>query len=353
MSGRRLLALCVLGASSQGVAAQSLDAFQDWLLGCDNRRACTAISLEPSSDVTGVHLSVARSGEGAAEPVLRVRAYDGRRGPWRIRLTLDGSAWPDLDATARDGTGEIEAALPAERVRPLLAALRDVGRASVTVLKGAEAGPEVPLRSRGLAAALRAMDQAQGRSGTVTALVQPGPRPAASLPAPPPLPVIAQARAGTAPLPERMPVPIARAVAAADCDEPPDTNPIRGWLDERTLLWGVLCTRGATRETFALFSHRKGDAAARPVALVTPGVAGGREAPNLLAGAAFDARTATLSFHDAGRSSGDCGSLGRFVWDGARFRAVHVSAMPDCRGVSSADWPVTWRAAVRAGPPTR
>lgn len=130
MIGRSLLALCVLGVSSQGVAARSLDTFQDWILGCDNLQSCSAISLEPSSDVAGVHLSVARSGESVAEPVLRVHAYDKRHGPWRIRLTLDGTAWPDLDATARDGAGGIEAAVPTERVRPLLAALREAERAS-------------------------------------------------------------------------------------------------------------------------------------------------------------------------------------------------------------------------------
>jgi hypothetical protein len=51
-----------------------------------------------------------------------------------------------------------------------------------------------------------------------------------------------------------------------------------------------------------------------------------------------------MTFGDIGRSLGDCGAAGRFLWDGTRFQPLDFKIMPDCRGVSSDDWLVTWRA---------
>ena len=143
------------------------------------------------------------------------------------------------------------------------------------------------------------------------------------------------------------PKPVAAVVRKADCDEPPETRPIRAWLDERTLLWGVLCTRGAYRDTYAFFIHRAGARTAEPMKFQMPGLPRSEDGDNYLTNPSFDYKTMTLSFHDLGRSMGDCGTAGRFVWDGTTFQPVELSAMPDCRGVSSDDWPIVWRAQIR------
>jgi hypothetical protein len=78
-----------------------------------------------------------------------------------------------------------------------------------------------------------------------------------------------------------------------------------------------------------------------------PGLPRSDDGDNRLTGPSFDRKTMSLAFHDLGRSMGDCGSAGRFVWDGVTFQAVELRGMPDCRGGSSEHWLVTWRAVVR------
>ena len=52
-----------------------------------------------------------------------------------------------------------------------------------------------------------------------------------------------------------MPKPIAAAVERADCDEPPETRPIRAWLNERTLVLGRAVHQGRiSRDVCVLYS---------------------------------------------------------------------------------------------------
>jgi len=199
----------------------------------------------------------------------------------------------------------------------------------------------------GAAAALAAMDEQQKRVGTATALISVGPEPATRVPPTPALPMVRVAKRTNPQPPAAMPKAVAAVVGKADCDEPPERRPIRAWLDGRTLLWGVLCTKGAYRDTYAFFIHRAGARTAEPMNFRMPGLPRTEDADNHLTSPSFDHRTMTLAFHDLGRSMGDCGRAGRFVWDGATFQPVELSAMPDCRGVSSDDWPVIWRAGIR------
>ncbi|WP_188312041.1 DUF1176 domain-containing protein [Salinarimonas soli] len=339
-----LLSLCLLGSPAGPVHAQTLETHGAWMLGCDNLRSCAVVSLEPAHEVTGTHLRIARSGLADAAPVLTLHAYDERRGARRIRIDVDGARLLDLDATSRDPLGHVETALPGASVLP---ALRGARAVTITVVQGEEAGPAVTIGGEGLAAALAAMDALQKRTGTVTALAVPGTRPATEVPPVPAPPRVRTVKAPPARVPTTMPAAIARAVADADCDEPPETRPIRAWLDERTLLWGVLCTRGAYRETYALFTHRTGERVARAADLARPSLGLVTERPNLLTGAAFDRRTGILSLDDLGRSLGDCGTSGRFAWDGQSFQVLGMAAMPDCRGVPHEGWLVTWRADTR------
>src|SRR5262245_66406366 len=75
--------------------AQSFTTFDDWMLGCDNRRHCVALGLEPGENVNGVYVRVLRSGEGAPSPRSRspLLAMRGRCGSPltipRFRLSLD------------------------------------------------------------------------------------------------------------------------------------------------------------------------------------------------------------------------------------------------------------------------
>jgi Protein of unknown function (DUF1176) len=339
--------LAAVTASPVSARAQSLNTFDDWMLGCDNRRECVAIGLEPQGNANGIYLRVLRSGEGHAEPTVKITAYEPGRWPWRLRLAFDDPALPvpaELAATRIEGRESIEARVPAETVRSFLDALRRAKTLSVSIVSGTHATQPLVISLSGASAALASMDEQQKRIGTTSALAAPGSEPATRVPPPPALPVVRAGKRTKANPPATMPKAIAAAVAQADCDEPPATRPIRAWLDERTLLWGVLCTKGAYRETYAFFVHRRGAHTADPLNFQMPGLPRSEDGDNNVTGPSFDRKSMTLSFHDLGRSMGDCGTAGRFVWDGSKFQPVELRGMTDCRGVAFEDWPVTWRA---------
>jgi hypothetical protein len=357
--------LTLVAASSFPARAQSFKVFDDWMLGCDNRRQCVAVGLEePKEDVNGLYLRVLRSGEGNAEPAVKITAYAPERapalgtayapelGPARVRLAFDDPALPvppELAASQAQGRESIEVALPRETVRSFVATLRLAKTLFVSIVHGTQPARPLVISLSGATAALTAMDEQQMRVGTTTALISLGTEPAMRVPPPPVLPVIRAAKRNKAKPPATMPKPVAAAVEKADCDEPPEIRPIRAWLDQRTLLWGVLCTRGAYRDTYAFFVHRLGARTADPMNFQLPGFSDLRseDGDNQLTNPSFDQKTMMLTFHDRGRSMGDCGMAGQFVWDGTTFQPIELRGMPDCRGVWYEDWPVTWRAAVR------
>ena len=53
----------LVAASSFSAQTQSLNVFDDWVLGCDNLRQCVAIGMEPEGNANGVYLCVLRSGK--------------------------------------------------------------------------------------------------------------------------------------------------------------------------------------------------------------------------------------------------------------------------------------------------
>src|SRR5262245_58722930 len=92
--------------------AQSFTTFDDWMLGCDNRRHCVALGLEPGENVNGVYVRVLRSGEGAPSPRSR-SPPSGHAGP--LRLAFDDPALPALPglAASQPQRGEsVEVTLP-------------------------------------------------------------------------------------------------------------------------------------------------------------------------------------------------------------------------------------------------
>ena len=52
----------------------------------------------------------------------------------------------------------------------------------------------------------------------------------------------------------------------------------------------------------------------------------------------------SISSFYLGRGIGDCGTRGEWAWDGSKFHLTRYTAMDDCRGIPSNDWPVLYRA---------
>ncbi len=305
--------------------------FGDWYVACDNVAICTMASLGDESQVpfADVTLAVTRgAGPGGGFDLAFDTSGDGP--PVRpVAVTVDGRRLPLPTLTGTAATA-------------LVAAIAD-GKA-LTVL---EAGDRrrATLSLKGAAAALRWIDERQGRVDTVTAAVAKGDRPADAVPPPPRAPVIAALAAlGTPALPTR--VQFAAMRRRAQCEEPPAGA--AGYPESHALGGGatlvmVPCSVGAYNLSSALFVLENGAwrpaQADVPTGLAPPGE--GSSVPSVVNG---QWRGGELTSYTKGRGLGDCGVAQTFVWDGTRLRLSAQSEMGECRG--NPNYVTTWRTRV-------
>lgn len=327
------LALLAAAAASSPTPGQ-LRTFTDWIVGCDNGRACQASGLHPGDDFDALTMAVARGAEREAPPRIWINTDDLAV----ASLTADGHKLKVRLVPAElkvlihpdDAMAFVEAAKAAQRLGLLDASGAEVGHASLG----------------GLNAALLYMDDRQKRVGTVTALIRKGPAPSAAVPAPPALPLIVSPPVPKLPARRLTKSDIARELAKHECDasEQEDFDPTHVRLDARTTLalLPTPCDNGAYNFFgSALLIDQSGKV--RPARLDSP--AGmSPENDNSLVNANWDEKKRRLSTYEKGRGLGDCGAMQSFVWDGVRFRLVERSEMGECRG--STDYITTWRAAV-------
>jgi invasion protein IalB len=303
----------------QAAAPAALATHGDWILGCDNQRACDALVRDSGGSEPRLRLALRRDGAATAPARLDVPLPLSVAAASRVTLAVDGRPLAQLIAPGGGGglalpfEGKLAAALVRGRRLTLLASRRHV-------LAGASL--------LGLGAALRAIDAAQGRDGSAAALV---PSERGAVPAPfaavPPLPVIDQPEV-TGEAPRRFSAKDARKLlgrAAADCAA------ARTWrLDAAHTLLALDPGCAATHGLAALYLlPPKGSAIAattdRAPAASPPG---------------WDpARRRLISAAGPLRQE--------YAWDGERFRLVleqHDAALPNASG--DEDVITTWRATV-------
>jgi Protein of unknown function (DUF1176) len=197
----------------------------------------------------------------------------------------------------------------------------------------------------GASAALRYIDAAQGRVGTVTATVAKGVQQPASVPRAPAMPVIAAlAPGGTAITPTAAQLAEMRKTAhcegmAVEKDDifKPET---RALGDGKTLLM-VPCSAGAYNITSALFVLSDDRVAQAKLDAPTGMAPEGEGVPGVVNG---EWHGDVLKTFARGRGLGDCGVKQDFVWDGSRLRLIEQSEMGECRG--NPNYITTWRARV-------
>lgn len=333
------LLLFLAAASAAAPATPPPQLFDEWVVGCDNNGACTAIALaDSSSPDRPVTMAVTVPAGGAAEPDVAIRFWEGTGAVVRI----DGTAFPLV-------AGLDEAGLPLTRPREPRELLQAVRRGREALLIDAEGAILGRLSTQGATAALLHVDDRQGRIGTVTAFGRPGPKGAEAVPAPPPLPVVRAAPPSDAP-PRAFPKADADRIRAALCEgmenEPEDwgeTEVFRLDAAHSLALVPSRCWSGAYN-IGTLLLVAKGEGPWVPASLDVPV---NRDADGMEKAILFnpwweEGRLETLF---KGRGLGDCGTREAFVWDGARFRLVERSEMPECRG--SIDYIPTFRAEVR------
>lgn len=325
------LALLAAAAASAPTPGQ-LKVFSDWIVGCDNGRACQASGLQPEGDFDALTMVVTRKAAAGAMPEISINtdqehvaalAVDGRK--LSIRTIMAAGV---VSVSPKDSRAFVETVRPARRLGLLDANGVEIGHASLS----------------GFTAALLYMDDQQKRVGTVTALIRKGP--ATSVPAPPALPAIVSPLAPKLPPLRLGKADIARETRTLECEAADSGNfeTLYARLDTQTSLallpWP--CGNGAYNYfAYALLIDQKGKVrAARFDA--PPGM--GEENDNSVVNADWDEATRRLSTYAKGRGLGDCGTMQSFAWDGTRFRLVEQSEMGECRG--SVDYIMTWRAAV-------
>ncbi len=319
-----------------------LETYKDWAVGCDNGRACQAVSLAPEgADLSRAILIVLRRGAEAEAPVaMELRTAGSADNPaGRVDLAVDGAI------VARTGFERASAALSP---RDAMAAARAMARGFSVEIRQGKTVIDRPSPA-GLSAALRFIDAQQGRVGTVTALVATGAQPASAVRAPPPLPLVRRVAPGEGAAAPLAPGELSAAQAMARCDgalaaeRDVETYP----LDRDRTLILLPCDAGAYN-LLSVPLIASGAAGGRALSVArfdhAPGFGTDAAAPPLLVNADWDAATGRLSSLAKARGLGDCGSSEDYVWDGERFRLVEARAMGECRGAW--EWITLWRARV-------
>lgn len=328
-----LLLLSAAAAAAAAPRPAELKTFRDWIVGCDNGRACQAVALMPEDDFEAATITVTRAAGGSAPPEIWISAGDKKP----AALLVDGRRFP---IAAHNGDGD-----PYRPADPgaLLEALRDARSAALVDSAGTRLAP---LSAAGASAAFLYMDEKQGRIGTVTALARRGPAPASAVPPPPALPVIVSAPASARPARKPTPAQIRKARGDSVCEDPSQEQAPQSFrLDSRytLVLVPVFCGSGAYNFLYAALllddSGRATDAPFEQPAGTTadPG--------EMIYNADWDMKARRLGTYFKGRGLGDCGTTQVYAWDGQRFRLAEQAEMGECRG--SVDYITTWRAMVR------
>jgi len=320
--------LFLAGLLAGGAQAQSFT-FKDWAVACDNTRHCEATGFQA---------------EGADEPVQLWLARDAGPGtPVRARLAAASGAGPLRLRLRGFSTGPTGAddALPAADVAAFLARAADASEAEVS-----DGKQRFVLSLAGLKAALLKMDEAQGRLGSVDALVRKGTRPATQ--ALPPLPVPALPRAALPPprpADAALAAAVLRAVQPRDCwAELPDAEgPATAVLRVSATQLVVMreCLRGAYQGSSALWlAADKPPHAPRRLRLPMPGQAQGSE-DDMATMATLEG--GELSSWAKARGVGDCGESARWAWNGQGFALLEAAEAPLCRGFAGGGFALrTW-----------
>lgn len=359
-SEARLLAVLLSVAFAGPAQAQMGDlqagemkVFRDWIAGCDNTRSCTALSLPRETDDDVAFLRLDRPAGPEGNPKLTLKLRSQKLEPrFEIELSLDGAAFPkpgrSVPATSRDAE-LAEIVLAPTEAEALIAAAR---KASTLTIRTASRRFTVSLG--GSVAAMLWIDERQGRLNTPSALIRKGS--SGMAPPAPSVPVIGTRPASGKALPKAEAAALVKAMRAEinrrepdSCEDVPAgfTDADGAWpLDDRLRLVALACSRGAynVSSQFWLVTGRD-VASARPAAFEDSG----NSPANELVNADYDPKTGQVAFFAKARGLGDCGASGSYGWNGARFVALQLSAMAECRMISGDDWITLFRSEAKLG----
>lgn len=338
-------------AAPANAGSDDIRTFRDWIAGCDNTGACTALSLPQAPDDDLAYLRLERPAGPDGAPVLALKLRGDRLEPtFDVEMLLDGAPFPAKarrwPATSADRETAAITLAPAD-AEALIAAAR-----KVTALTVKADGRTFKLSLAGSVAAMLWVDERQGRLDTASALIRRG----AGKTVPParPLPLLSvrpAARTLDAKAGKRLATALRRHLKTLDpesCTDPPTEILLENdeaWaLDEQLNLVALGCGNGPYNSWSGFWTVRGEEVAtAKPVRLADSDSRDG----NILVNAAFDPAKATLDYFSKGRGIADCGSVGSYAWTGTAFISTSLVRMPECRGIGWDDWITLYRSDVR------
>lgn len=321
-----------LMAMPSSAAENPLVTFKDWVAGCDNGRACTAVGQFNASNFDLASVVVERGPLPGDVPKIWFRSEGGPV----IDLQADGKRLGvKLTADADDFAITVDPA----SVPKVIEALKSAR--SLIPVRG-DGKPSFPLSISGASAAMRWMDTRQRRAGSVTALVATGPKPASAVPAPPPLPVVTRA-IPSGPLGKPLSDADIRKIQEeyAECSDDSDLQDKVDYarIDAHTTLAIVTAICGSGAYNYFGIPMLLRDDGTRAYADM-----GEREEGDPFMNLSWDSKAMTLGSYFKGRGIGDCGGGQDYAWDGKRFVSVKQTIMDECLGAIA--WITIYRARI-------
>jgi uncharacterized protein (DUF1499 family) len=326
LAALQVLALCLVVVSP---------AFADrWfgavLVGCDSFADCGVWPDLPEPPGDPAELILRRAGKASAPLEINVNVNKPVEGGVPIRLTLGDTVFalqPGSDVLTRRATFDGAERLTGywiapQRVEEIVAAMRRTanGRLELAV---AGTPQQRAIRLDGMEAALRHLDERQGRVGAQDALIDQGPRAPADAAAPQPLP----AR-------NAWPKQIIRLFRRGDCAGarlPAFDDLTQGFIAtvaEGRELWNIACGGGNYTVLFVVIEVRNRDP--RTARLLSfPTRTSRRPAGVLVNPVWWDDRKEIWAF-DRGRSFGDCGTVARYRWSERGLVLIDERRKEDC-----------------------
>jgi Protein of unknown function (DUF1176) len=351
-----LAPIIVAFAAYSAAAAQTpTQSYRDWSVTCDNIKTCVAFSLSSQSEggrgvrATGLSPDISEGWlmiERAAGPgsVARIRISAPSlaetpvlAGSFVRLLASNGSTLPrgqfPVIAT-RDGGVQIAPAA----VRGFIGMARSASH--LVFVPHQSARPDFVVSLSGLVASVRALDAQQGRTNTVTALIDFGRISAARVPAAPAVPIVsAQAfsRRANSALPAQL-----LALRTSDCEDAERLDNNIGRIEAYDIggsrtLWAVPCGTGAYN-TWSRYYVQSRSGSLSPIRFEGDQHRDSEDVFGLM-NPSVEPNRGIVTVFSKGRGLGDCGETATYAWTGEAFVLAKFNEMQPCGGIVSPYWP--------------
>lgn len=342
-----ILAFFAAAAVSQPAPARPVyREIKDFVVACDNLRTCRVRWAPEADGGFQAYFDISRDGgpRGRLRVSLGGAQEEGTRPDVRS-LTVDGLAFGRTLRWRYDAETDAMVVEGAEALG-YVRALSDGD-----VLTFSDGKQQQPVSLSGLKAALLAVDEAQGRLGTVGAFVRKGGAGDTTVPAPPAPPVLIARRADPSlRVPASFVARVREAEAAVlkkeDCatdEHRPEDAAYPLGRSEAIVFLG--CLMGAY-QGYSLVVRAPRDAPEKGRVVILPTAVGDQPNTGFHTEVDWDAEHATVSEAAKGRGLADCGSSTSWVFDGTDFRLAEASRLNRCSGGPPGDWPTVYRSTV-------